>query len=153
MTDAKRRCTHTTKAGHRCKAWAVHGTDPPACSIHAGLTRGAPPERNQNARKHGFYAAGIRPDELRDLIYLPDDLDSIDDEIIVAKIALMTPLELLIAQARIDGLSDTEIAERMQLSPNAITKHMTRLRRRIYHHLPELRPLLAGRRYRSPLPY
>jgi hypothetical protein len=35
-----------------------------------------------------FYAPGIKPDELRDLIYLPDDLGSIDDEIIVAKIAL-----------------------------------------------------------------
>jgi DNA-binding CsgD family transcriptional regulator len=153
MTDAKRPCTHTTKSGHRCKACADHGTEPPACSIQAGLTRGGPAERNQDARKHGFYAPGISRDELRDLIYLPEDLGSIDDEIIVAKIALMTPLELLIAQARIDGLSDTEIAERMQLSPNAITKHMTRLRRRIHHRLPELRPLLAGRRYRSPLPY
>jgi hypothetical protein len=32
----------------------------------------------------------------------------------------------------------------MQLSLNAITKHMARLRRRIYHYLPELRPLLAA---------
>ena len=95
MTDAKRRCTHTTKAGQPCKAWAVHGTDPPACSIHAGLTRGGPAERNQNARKHGFYAPGISRDELRDLIYLPEDLDSIDDEIIVAKIALRRVLIFL----------------------------------------------------------
>ena len=88
MTHTKRRCTHSTKAGHPCKAWAVRGTEPPACSIHAGLTHGGPAERNQNARKHGFYAPGIAPDELRDLIHLPQDLDSIDDEIIVAKIAL-----------------------------------------------------------------
>jgi hypothetical protein len=95
MTDAKRRCTHTTQAGQPCKAWAVHGTEPPACSIHAGLTRGGPAERNQNARKHGFYAAGIKPSELRDLIYLPENLDSIDDEIIVAKIALRRVLIFL----------------------------------------------------------
>ena len=69
-----------------------------------------------------------------------------------AIIALMTPLEILIAQARIEGLPDTEIAERMHITPNAITQHMARLRRRIWHQLPDLRPLLAGRRYRSPNP-
>jgi hypothetical protein len=53
MTDAERRYTHTTQAGNRCKAWAVHGTEPPACSIHAGLTRGGTAQRNQNARKPG----------------------------------------------------------------------------------------------------
>lgn len=41
------------------------------------------------------------------------------------------------AQARIDGLPDT------------ITQHLTRLRQRICHRFRELRPLLAGRRYRS----
>ena len=76
MTDAKRRCTHTTKAGRPCQAWAVHGTAPPACSIHAGLTRGGPADRNQNARKHGFYAPGISRAELADLIYPCDNLDS-----------------------------------------------------------------------------
>ena len=55
-----------------------------------------------------------------------------DDRLLsAALIALMPPLELLIAQARIDGLPDTAIADRMQLSPNGITQHRTRLRRRI----------------------
>jgi uncharacterized protein YjcR len=35
----------------------VRGTDPPACSAHAGRSFGAgAPRRNQNARTHGFYA-------------------------------------------------------------------------------------------------
>jgi len=30
------RCTATTAAGRRCRAWAVHGSDPPRCSTHGG---------------------------------------------------------------------------------------------------------------------
>ena len=49
-------CSHTTRAGRPCRAWAVHGTDPPACSAHAGRNVGAGARPgNQNARTHSFY--------------------------------------------------------------------------------------------------
>ncbi len=53
-----RRCTATCADGSPCRAWAVRGTDPPRCAAHGGASRpvGAPPG-NQNALKHGYYAA------------------------------------------------------------------------------------------------
>lgn len=59
-----------------CKAWAVHGTHPPACSAHAGRNVGAgAPAGNDNATKHGFYGSEFTTDELADLIAYADDLD------------------------------------------------------------------------------
>jgi hypothetical protein len=61
---AGRRCSATCADGSPCRAWAVRGTDPPLCAAHGGseIRSGAPPG-NQNARKHGYYAAGELPDE------------------------------------------------------------------------------------------
>ena len=55
--DTKRRCTHPTKSGQPCRAWALKGSDPPTCAIHAGRVtgQGAPPG-NRNRVTHGFYA-------------------------------------------------------------------------------------------------
>jgi hypothetical protein len=64
----RRPCGATCADGTPCKAWAVHGTDPPRCAPHGGGSApvGAPPG-NQNARTHGFYAhiasPGASPDE------------------------------------------------------------------------------------------
>jgi hypothetical protein len=51
------RCTATCADGSPCRAWAVHGTEPPRCGPHGGgrAPVGAP-RGNQNARTHGFYA-------------------------------------------------------------------------------------------------
>jgi len=35
------RCTSTTVSGESCRAWALHGTDPPTCPHHAGRRRPA----------------------------------------------------------------------------------------------------------------
>jgi hypothetical protein len=53
-----RRCTAICVDGSPCRAWAVHGTQPPRCAPHGGgrAPVGAP-QGNQNARTHGFYAA------------------------------------------------------------------------------------------------
>jgi hypothetical protein len=89
-----RRCSHLTRAGQPCRAWAVHGTDPPACSAHAKRTQGAgAPEGNQNARKHGFYARTLSPDELADL--LADADLNLSAEIVCARVALRRVLEFL----------------------------------------------------------
>jgi hypothetical protein len=59
-----RRCTATCADGSPCRAWAVHGTDPPRCSAHGGTAQpyGAPPG-NQNALKHGYYADPDLPED------------------------------------------------------------------------------------------
>jgi hypothetical protein len=51
------KCTELTASGTPCKAWAVHGTDPPRCAAHGGgkAPVGAPPG-NRNAETHGFYS-------------------------------------------------------------------------------------------------
>jgi hypothetical protein len=62
-----RRCSATTKAGSQCRAFAVRGTDPPLCSIHAGITVGGAPQGNRNAVTHGFYASTDISDVILDL--------------------------------------------------------------------------------------
>ena len=56
-----------------CKSWAVHDTDPPRCSSHGGgRTSTGAPTGNNNARKHGFYAASSKaPSTIEDVF---DDL-------------------------------------------------------------------------------
>jgi hypothetical protein len=89
------RCTHTTKAGTPCRAWAIKGSDPPVCSAHAGRNAGAgPPESNQNARTHGFYSSALDPTELADLAAYSPNM-SLDDEIACARVALRRLLQML----------------------------------------------------------
>ena len=68
-TDTRgRRCTATCADGSPCRAWAVHGTEPPRCAPHGGgrAPVGAP-LGNENARTHGFYLQHDPPE-------LPEDL-------------------------------------------------------------------------------
>jgi hypothetical protein len=98
------RCSHTTAAGRPCRAWAVHGTDPPACAAHAGRIRGAgAPQGNQNARTHGFYATVFSADELADLLRYATNL-SLDGEIACARFALRRVLNYL--KAHTEDLPD-----------------------------------------------
>ena len=89
------RCSHTTASGKSCRAYAVAGTEPPACAAHAGRNAGAgAPTHNQNRATHGFYSRVLRPDEIADLVTYADDL-SLDDEIACARVALRRVLALL----------------------------------------------------------
>jgi hypothetical protein len=62
-----RRCTAIRADGSPCRAWAVHGTDPPRCAPHGGgrAPVGAP-LGNRNASTHGFYANSAGPDSSQD---------------------------------------------------------------------------------------
>ncbi len=113
-----KRCSHTTAAGQPCRAWAVHGTDPPACSAHAGRTRGAgAPKGNQNARTHGFYARTLSKEEVNDL---EADRDiNLAAEIACARIALRRVLHYLASDA--DHLSTAD-----QVRALALVFHGTR---------------------------
>jgi len=58
MSEDSCRCTAISANGRPCRAWAVHGSDPPRCAPHGGgRTPAGAPHGNQNARTHGFYAA------------------------------------------------------------------------------------------------
>ena len=87
-------CGHTTARGQPCRAWAVKGSDPPACSAHAGHARGGAPSANQNARTHGFYARTLSQQEMGDLVFYAADM-TLDDEIACARIALRRALEFV----------------------------------------------------------
>lgn len=95
-------CSRITARGQPCQAWAVHGSDPPACSAHAGRNTGAgAPTGNQNRRTHGFYSAAIENGEIADLIAYADDL-SLDDEIALVRVALRRLVAAFGADAELD---------------------------------------------------
>jgi hypothetical protein len=87
LTDPQR-CSHTTRSGQPCRAWAIRGSDPPTCSAHAGRLKGragAPPG-NQNARTHGYYAPAVPEDQENVLLFQETSLES---EILIARLLLM----------------------------------------------------------------
>ena len=53
-----RRCSARTPGGHPCRAWAMNGSEPPKCAAHTGKL--GPPEKNDNAKKHGFYSQPVK---------------------------------------------------------------------------------------------
>jgi hypothetical protein len=78
-----------------CRAWAVRDTDPPLCSAHAGRNVGAGGfPGNENRRTHGFYASALRREELADL-FSDVGVDTLEAEIICARIALRRVLAYL----------------------------------------------------------
>ena len=78
------RCTHITKAGRPCKAWAVCGSDPPACASHLKASVEDP----------GFYSHTFTDDELADLVHYAAEL-TLDDEIACTRVAVRRTLEFL----------------------------------------------------------
>jgi len=89
----KRKCTATTNSGRPCQAWAVHGTEPPRCPAHAGLTVG--PETARRSRGDiSFYNRQLTPEELNDLIAFSGD-PTLADEIAVSRVVLRRLLAVL----------------------------------------------------------
>lgn len=83
----KEKCSHTTLAGKPCNAWAIRGSDPPTCAIHAKLTGGGAPKGNQNARKHGFYSNQFTAEEAAKLLEVQEQ-EGLEDEIVLTRIQL-----------------------------------------------------------------
>lgn len=77
------RCTAITRKGTPCKAWAIHGSDPPLCAPHAGLAGGV--KGNQNAVKHGYYRTSIDSSEILSLFDDATDVD-LDQEAILLRV-------------------------------------------------------------------
>jgi len=90
-----RRCSRPTAQGEPCQAWAVHDSDPPLCSAHAGRNIGAgAPLGNQNRLSHGFYSTSFSLEELHDV--QDHDPDSwLKNEIACARVALRRVMNIL----------------------------------------------------------
>lgn len=88
-------CTAMTKVGRQCTAFAVHGSEPPLCSVHLHRNDGAgAPAGNQNRRTHGFYGRYYSAEELAALEeYVADG--SLDSEIGVVRVCLRRALRVL----------------------------------------------------------
>ena len=91
------RCTGTVLSGEPCRAWAVRGSEPPLCAVHAGLNQGAgAPKGNKNALKHGFYRPGLTR---RELAWLKKHADQVTIE---AELALVRICLLRLAKFQMD---------------------------------------------------
>lgn len=89
------RCSKKKRDGEACRAWAVRGTDPPACSAHAGRNTGAgAPQGNQNALKHGIYGRFYTVEEIADLVASAMDAD-VTDELAAARVGARRALARL----------------------------------------------------------
>jgi DNA-directed RNA polymerase specialized sigma24 family protein len=60
-------------------------------------------------------------------------------DLIIAIVGLMTPRQMFIVHMRLQGLTNNQIATRMQLTPSAVRQNLVRLRQRIYEEIPDLR--------------
>jgi DNA-binding CsgD family transcriptional regulator len=84
-------------------------------------------------------AALIAPDPLQRLI---------EREAFAEIVALLQPLDLVVAAMRLEGLTDGEIAALLGVTRASVSSRMRRAGRRIVHLRPDLAPLLEGRRPR-----
>jgi hypothetical protein len=84
VSDERKQCKATTRAGHRCKRLAKVGSD--FCGLHdgSGAQPGAP-RGNQNARKHGFYSRIYTEEDLADIASVAATAD-LSDEIALLRV-------------------------------------------------------------------
>ena len=93
---AKVHCSHPG-----CRAWAMRGSEPPICSVHAGRpldpapgkTGGAQPG-NDNALVHGLYANFLR--DITGQPVIGADSTSLEGEIAITRVALHRILTMLV---------------------------------------------------------
>ena len=109
-------CSFKTKAGRPCRAWAVHGSDPPACAAHLrsslgkntwglALASDLGPRGLESAPGPGFYSRTLTDEELADLVIYAADL-SLEAEIACTRMTVRRTLEFL--QERSGSMSEAE---------------------------------------------
>jgi len=81
MPAPKTNCTATNANGQPCSAWAMHKSDPPLCSAHAGLT--GPPKGNTNAVTHGYYQRGVKAEEIASLFSKAEGVNLTQEAILI----------------------------------------------------------------------
>ena len=63
--ETTRKCSAVNQNGQPCQAWAIQGSKPALCSVHAGRNNGGgAPAGNKNALKHGYYTRFFMKQEL-----------------------------------------------------------------------------------------
>ena len=70
----------------------------------------------------------------------------IEQDTFAEMLALLEPEELLIACLRLEDLSNEQIASLLDISPRSVRSRMEQAMQRIVEALPELAPVLGGRR-------
>ena len=73
----------------------------------------------------------------------------IEQDTFAEVLALLEPEELLIACLRLEDLSNEQIASLLDISPKSVRSRMEQAMQRIVEALPELVPVLSGRRQPS----
>jgi hypothetical protein len=92
VSDEVRQCQGITKKGKRCRRSAKAGSD--YCGLHDGSgAKAGAPVRNQNARKHGFYARYITAEERDDLAVISALGLSLEGEIALLRVRLRRSLK------------------------------------------------------------
>ena len=80
----------------------------------------------------------------------PDPLNRlVEQDTFAEMLALLEPEELVIASLRLEAMSDEQIASLLEIDCATVCRRMEQARQRIVEALPELAPVLRGRRYRS----
>jgi hypothetical protein len=79
----------------------------------------------------------------------PHPLDRlVEQDTFAEALALLEPEELVIASLRLETLSDEQIASLLDIDRATVCRRMEQARQRIAEALPELAPVLGGRRHR-----
>ena len=92
--NQSRKCTAIKRDGRKCRAWAVRDSDPPQCSAHGGYSVGAgAPVGNRNAVKHGYYARGLRPEEIEQLEAFK--VRGLMGELVLARVTVMRLMDFV----------------------------------------------------------
>ena len=94
MTAPKIKCTATTANGQPCSAWAMHHSDPPLCSAHAGLTGAC--EGNTNAVTHGYYQRRVTRDEVTSLFANAENV-ALTQEVTLVRVVLHRLAEYIVS--------------------------------------------------------
>ena len=77
---------------------------------------------------------------------VPDPRDRfVEKETFAEILACLTPIELLAAALRLEGLSDAKIGALLGMSRQGVRKRLRRAQARIIHTRPDLAPALLGR--------
>ncbi len=79
----------------------------------------------------------------------PHPLDRlVEQDIFAEALALLEPEELVIASLRLEALSDEQIASLLDIDRATVCRRMEQAHKRIVEAVPELAPVLRGRRHR-----
>ena len=85
MSAPKIKCSAKTALDHPCAAYAMHESDPPLGSAHAG--RAGAPKGNTNAVTHGYYQRSVTPQEISSLFTGAEDV-ALTQEVALIRVVL-----------------------------------------------------------------